>query len=152
MKKKGKKLFEDIEFTDSYMAEKWLVESEHQMAKYHKAMKIALILTVINIIVFLFGRFFPSAAALILHITVILGIVTYCIGGGIKIALKTVYKITYMAWYICPLYLIDLIFAFVALMFSGAFALYVPALFIWINSKQTKENYEAAKIYLQRYE
>ena len=76
----------------------------------------------------------------------ILALVSFIIGGGFRTAIKTVVRITEIAWHLIPFFPIDLFIAAIAFVAVACLSLWFPVIFVIINriqiSKDKRIQYE----------
>lgn len=77
-----------------------------------------------------------------------LGFLAYLVGGGIGRAVKTVWKLAKVGWFLIPIFPIDLLFGFAFLVLGLYGLMFLPVIFVGLNFVQHKKTLDAAKRYL----
>lgn len=150
MAKENKPLFEKMEFNDVQYARDMMSGCEAKLAKCQKAMPFAAVGTLCGVPAFIFNGAAPRLTSVLLFVAIVLSIIAYSTGGGIKIAISWAWKICKFGWYVIPFFPVDLVVAVVAFVVAVMGFFCAPLLFVWLNKRQITQDYEAAKQYLQK--
>lgn len=151
MKKEREHLFDDVKINTVQMAKDIITESEEKLKRVKRGMTIGAVATcgtVIGLILISIESSISFMGEIILAVTSILSIISYIIGGGIGSAFKLAWKLCKISWYIIPIPLVDIMLAIMVFGCSLFGALYVPILFVWLDSRQIQKNIEEAEKFL----
>lgn len=157
MKKKEKTkkgMFSHMEFDSAQFAQDVLVEMETKLEKSKKALKISAIASVLGGLGLMGmccaenGSSAGALLAIFLPVAVVMAIVSYVIGGGILTGIRWAGKIAFLGWLITPIFPVDLLIGFCALIFA-CYALFLfPIVIVSLNYFQVKKNRDEAAAYL----
>lgn len=146
MAKAKKPLFEQMVFNDVQYAKDTMAICEEKLARNKTALYIAAGGTLCTVLSFLLTG--TVMEEIFVWIAICASIVSYIIGGGIKIALSWTWKICKFGWFIIPIFPIDIV-AGIGAFIVAVFAFFlVPIVCVWLNRRQISKDYEAAKQYL----
>ncbi len=140
-KKESNKLFESVEY-DIAKAEKVIAKSQKKIEKSKIGLIVAGVATALTAIAFLV----PVLDFLIVF-AFLASIAAYIIGGGIKIALKTAWKIAKFGWFIIP-FPYDIATGICTLIFAVFGFLFIPVVFVFVNFLQIKKDLKEAQEFL----
>lgn len=147
MRNKRAKLFEDMQFDNALFAQNTLQECEEKLNRNKIGMIVAALVPVVDVIItMLFEALGMGDAAF--GAWVAAAVVAYLIGGGLGKSLKMVWKVTTVAWFILPIFPIDLGVAAAAFCLSGGVALFLPITFVFLTRMQINRDKKAAEQYL----
>ena len=153
MAKKKMKFYEEMEFDDVRYAVDVVNEYSRKMDKVERGFFIAIMATMVNI-VSIVG---PENGMLSFQLANILGwvgivgaIASYALGGGILTALRWAWRIGVFFWYIF-VFPLDLMAFIMGFGFALVGFLAAPVIFVYMNYRQVKMNYQAAKKYLSYF-
>lgn len=147
MRNEGTKLFEEMTFDDVLFAQNTLEECETKLNRNKIGMIFAAAVPVID----MFATVIMDKLGMIdsvIGVWIAIAVVAYLIGGGLGKSLKMVWKVTTIGWFIIPIFPIDLGIAATALCMSGAVALFLPIVFVFLTRIQIGRNKKAAEQYL----
>ena len=152
--KKKQELFEKKVFDDYGYAIAIKEEAEVRLEKIKKGMIIAAVATVINVIGIM-GMDTMGVVGDISLIMILLGvcgsIASYIFGGGIMIAVKWIFKLARIGWYIIPIWVVDLMGLMFGALAGVGFFLFTPIIFVYMNYRQVKGDYNDAEMYLSHF-
>lgn len=83
---------------------------------------------------------------------IVLSIYAVVVGGGFLKVLKTGGKVAKWAWYLIPVFPIDLISAIAAGYLVILGFIFFPAIYFWIMKRQAVKDLKAAETFIQAYE
>ena len=147
MTKEKKPLFEKMVFDDAQYAQTILSDCETKLERNKIGIIVALLVPIIDIIIAVISSLSEVGIDLF-SFFFMLAVVSYIVGGGLKMALKLVWKVTSISWFVIPIFPIDLAIAAVAFFISGAVALFLPVVFVLMTRYQLTQDRDAAKQYL----
>ncbi len=147
MKRENKNLFEEMHFDGIEYAQNCLKETETKLNRNKIGIIISLIVPVINVIVMMLAEKYNWGDSMI-TLWIITACVAYIVGGGLLDAIKMVWKVTMIGWFIIPVFPVDIATAFVAFCTAGVVALFLPIVFILLNRYQLVKDKKAAEEYL----
>lgn len=148
MAKEKAPLFEKMVFNNVQYAKDIMSDCEAKLAKCKRGMVVATVGTLCGVPGLLFNGAAPSISSLLVFTAIILAIIAYSIGGGVKIAFSWAWKLCKFGWFIIPVFPFDLVVGVFAFVIAILAFFCVPILFVWLNKRQLTQNYEAAKQYL----
>lgn len=147
MKKEKKQLFEQEQFADAVAAQAYLTDCNKKLERSKIGLIVAALVPVIDAIAAsILNKMGNGDAAF--GVWLVVAIVAYLIGGGLGTALKLVLRVTSVAWFIFPIFPIDIAIAIGAFCIAGAVALFLPVIFVLMARHQLKLNKEAAEYIL----
>ena len=158
MARKKKTFYEEMVFDDAQLALDAMEESEEKLVKAKRGLWLAVGATIYNLFGFaivafllnLLGIDYAESFEISLCIAIGLTLASYILGGGFGTAVKWAWKLAIFGWIIIP-FPYDLIVGFMTMGFSLACFAFIPILFVFINYRQIKKDYAAAKKYLSYY-
>ena len=147
MRNERRELFEEMTFDNVLFAQNTLEECETKLNRNKLGMIVAAVVPVFDVIATAimenlgmgdsaFGVWFAAA------------VLAYLIGGGLGKSLKMVCRVTTVAWFIFPIFPIDLGIAAAAFCMSGAVALFLPIVFVFLTRIQISRDKKTAEQYL----
>ncbi len=151
MAKEKKTLFEEMEFTDANIAKETLDKCEEKLSRNKIGVIVALLVPVLDIAIPTILMALGAAEDVGFTIWIIVALAAYLIGGGLLPALKLVWRVTWFAFVIIPIFPIDFLIGAVAFCISGAIALFLPIIFVLMTKHQITMDRDAAKAYLAQF-
>ena len=152
MRKEKQKLFEDVVINDRAAAEVILADAEASKAKRMKGMKVAAVVEACWLVGYILSKTGVDALieiGVILFLVGVIGaIAAYIIGGGVLTAIKTGLRVAHVAWFIVPIFPVDLLIYVGALFVCAAGIFVAPLLFVFIEYRQACKDYDFAEAYL----
>lgn len=150
-KNENKQLFENMEFNSFEYAKQIYDKSTAKMNK----IKIGLIISVVATASMLTGIVAADAlpnsiANLLFYIAVIGSVISYIVGGGLKIAFKALKKLMFFGWIIIP-FPFCLATGIFTTVLSPICFFCIPVVFVLINYIQEKRNYKSAENYINAF-
>lgn len=139
------------EFIESEDAAHEIVERNNQkLDRCQKGVMIAGIASLCWVIFyFLSDHNFPEVLLCVLSaVAIASAIISYVFAGGILLAVKTMFKLAKIGWYIVPFFFLDLAAAAVGLAIGLAALIYLPIIYVGLSYIQTRKNIKEAEIYL----
>lgn len=158
MAKEKEKLIEDMTFDSYAYAKDVYEESKRKIEKIKLGIYISAGATAVFFAMLLLNKIFENSPNFIVNaLTAILlivwfagAIVSYIVGGGLKLAFKAAKKIAFFGWLILP-FPWDLLPGLLSFGFSIYLFFCVPVVFILINYFQAKKNYTQAEEAMKYY-
>lgn len=148
MEKEKKPLFEEMQFDNVQYAKDVLDSCEKKLKKCKKGLYISIIPTILSVMAF-YGIVSADVAEIFIPIILILAIISYIVGGGLKVALSWGWKICKFAWFVVPVFPIDIAIALLAFGVVVYAFIFVPLVFVWLNYRQISKDRNAAAQYLE---
>ena len=148
-------LFEEKQFNDVAYAKAVLAEADAKLNRNTIGIVCAVAATVLDFTVvnWLANKLFANDPVMgICLFTVILAAIAFGVGGGFSMALKMVWKIGKIAWFLMPICPVDLILGAWAFVVAGIAALWCPVVFVLANRIQLSKDKKAAERYLGCFE
>jgi len=154
MAKKKKRFYEEMEFDDVQYAVDIVNGYKHKLRKVERGLYVAIITSAFNVFILWAesqGISVSAEMSGIFSLVMIGGaIVSYVLGGGILTALRWAWRIGAFMWYIF-VFPLDLMMVIMGFGFSLVAFLCVPVIFVYMNYRQVKMDYKAAKKYISYY-
>lgn len=144
----SKKLIETLEFNNTLHAQKTIEKTETSMKKIKRALIPAAISTTAFLYATMGGAQDYSVSGFLMTLSMIGSIVSYIMGGGFKIALKTAGKLAVVGWFFLP-FPIDIVTGICTMIFAVIAFFFMPLVFVYLNYRQHKKNLADAKEYLE---
>lgn len=151
--KENKKIIEHMQF-DNYEYAKSVYEGCHgRLEKVKRGFIVSAVATFASILMFYFSTRSSEEASLTLvgvfgAIAIIGSIVSYIIGGGMKIVLKVAKKIAFWGWFILP-FPYDIATGIMSPIVAIYAFFWLPVIFVYANYKQIKCDMEDAEEYMR---
>lgn len=147
MKKEKQPFFEQISFNNEEEAKQYCADCRNKLERGKIGLIVAAIVPVVDILLStLFNRLGISDVSV--AVIFIAPIIAYIVGGGLKSALKFVFKVTRVGWIIIPIFPIDIAIAIIVFCISGGVAIFLPIIFVFLAQHQLKMNMQGAQAYL----
>jgi len=141
-KKESKKFFESVQFDTVENAENTARKAAKKLEKAKIGLIIAGVATALSALGFSF-----EVLGFLLPIAFLAAIAAYIVGGGIKIALKTAWKIAKFGWFVIP-FPYDIVTGIVTLIFAIMGFIFFPVVFVLVNFFQIKKTLNEAEEFL----
>ncbi len=141
-KKESRKFFESVQFDTVANAEQVIEKSQKKLEKAKIGLIVSGVATGLSALAF----FFPVLNFLLIF-AFLASVAAYIIGGGIKIALKTAWKIAKFGWFIIP-FPYDIATGIITLIFAVMGFMFIPVVFVFVNYLQIKKNLNEAQEFL----
>lgn len=140
-----KALFEDMVFNDALYAASVRDECGKKLVKVKKGLIIAGIASVLSAIAFLFEG--TTIGILCQLPAFVCALISYIVGGGFGTAVKWALKVGQIGWLIVP-FPIDIVTGVCGIIAAIVGFFFFPIVFVYLNYRQIKKNYDAAEQYL----
>lgn len=148
MSNEKKAFFEEVSLSDAMAAQTLKDECERKLERGKIGMWVAAAVPLIDALC-VWILMSLELDDLLLAVLVVVALAAYILGGGLVSALKMVWKVTWTAYRIIPIFPWDLLVGFCALAFAGGIALMFPIIFVLLSRYQLTMNKEAAEKFLQ---
>ena len=142
-KRNNTKVIETITYTNFEQAQKTVNSAKVNLIRISIGFALSVAATICTLI--LLG---DGSKTTLIPVSMLLGIASYLIGGGIFKALKMAGKFAKIGWFIIPAFPADLLIGFGTLIMSAICFLFVPVIFVGMNFIQHKKNLDEANRYL----
>lgn len=152
-KKEGKKvsLFEEMHFEDAAYAQAVISMCEKKKKRNVIGLIACAIATIFDFafLNFGFGEVVDVGASFGIIIGV--GVIALLIGGALKGALKTLWTLVKIGYYVIPIFPIDLIVAWVVFGFMGIMFAMFPIVFVLFERYKIYKEQKEAELFLEAY-
>lgn len=142
------KIIVKMEFDDYEYAKDVRDKAAQKLVKVKRGFIIAAVASVMS-----FFSLVVSLGAIsdyLLPIALLGSIVAYIIGGGFSIALKSALRLATIGLIVCT-FPLNLFVGLLTMVLSVVCFLFFPVVFVFINYRQYKQNYDDADIYIKHF-
>lgn len=164
----AKSLFNEQNISNVIYARELVESSKLTIEKTSKGMKISLLamaclyggVPIASILLTFIGKInidiFASLIGIIPTILILayagLSIYAVIVGGGFVKVLKMGWKVAKWAWYLVPIFPMDLIIGFVAGYMIIIGFIFIPIVYLWLMKRQAVKDLKVAEDFIQAYE
>lgn len=156
MARSGTQFYQEMAFDDVQYAIDVVKEYKAEYNKRRQGVRLSIFATIYMVVGFpivasiLMGILGSNAFGVAIVLGVGISIAAYIKGGGLGTAIGWAFKLGQFGWLILP-FPFDLVTGFLFMGVSLVCFIYLPIIFVYMNYRQAKKDYESAKKHLSYY-